>query len=115
MIAGGGIERFVAHPGPGFFERVAQAGDQLRAIGVTIDAKPAHGLGRHRGQRLIPARQNVVAKGALKVEQAHGVFARGRALARAMFSSARSSDNAGILSSRSIMLARGPKRRQAFS
>src|SRR3569832_1376981 len=102
---------FIAQPCPGLFKRVAQAGDELGAIGMTIDRKAPF---RRADKRHISARQYVIAKAALGIEKVHAARVQSPAFCRATSSSARRSARGGILSSRSIIVASDPKRAQAF-
>jgi len=112
---GGDVERLISKPGPDALEGVPQTGHELRSICMVIDGKPGIAVTIqvpiYLGRRI----EQIGAKSLLDIANAHAARASAipRATARAMSSSASRSVRGGMSSSRSIMVASGPKRRQA--
>src|SRR5882672_12845840 len=103
--AGRGFEARITEPSPDSLECIAQAMEELRAVGMVIHGEPRRGITVDLRCDLVGAANKVVAQAALNGEQVHAARCHAAASARARSSSARRSLNGGISSSRSIIVA----------
>src|ERR1700737_4094868 len=111
--AGRGFETPITEPRPDSLESIAQAVNELRAVGMVIHGEPWRRITVDLRPDLLSAANEIFAHATLKGEQGHAARCHAAASARARSSSVRRSLNGGISSSRSIMVATPLKRAHA--
>src|ERR1700692_3038258 len=111
--AGRGFEACITEPRPDSLECIAQAVNELRAVGMMIHGEPWRRITVDLRRDFVSAANEIFAHAALEGEQVHAARCHAAASARARSSSVRRSLNDGISSSRSIIVATPLKRAHA--